>query len=69
MIFKVQISRSSSDGIKHVLMYNKDRSIQDQSVASEEILLLMKDAPKKFFNAIVEDGTIKLLDVAHWQPW
>ncbi len=51
MIFKAQVSLMSSDGKKHLLLYDKKRKYQWEEVIGKghELLKLMRGAPKMFF--------------------
>lgn len=53
MIVKVQISQYSSDGEKKMLVYNEDRSVEYEDVATKEVLKKMGKSPKKYFEAEV----------------
>lgn len=77
MIVKIQISQFSSTGNIMMLIYNKSRSVEYKEVAPEELIKLMKGAPKKIFNASmvkdvrpgVKGRLIKIEEEAPWQDW
>lgn len=72
-IVKVQVSLASSDGVRSVLIYNKDSSCMAEFPISEDGVeqLGMKEEPKKFFWAKIPEkrGFIKLLEEAPYQSW
>ncbi len=67
MIVKVQISLS--DGGKHVLVYNQDRSVLKQYETSDEIRFIMKGRPKRFVEAEVAGDDITIIGPAPDQDW
>lgn len=76
MIVKVQISQSSSDSQKHMLVYDRKRKYLYEEVASAEILAIMNGRPKVFFEAgLIDDPKkkgakqIALIEETKWQNW
>ena len=72
IIFKVQISLGSSDGVVSVLVYNKDQSLSYWGPAPKEIFELMGDEKKGFFMGWYDKKKkkIELTDEkASWQSW
>lgn len=78
MIVKVQISTDSSDGVKYVLIYNEDRTLEYQDVAHEKVLMAMAGSLKEFWEAEViphpknwmkGESVINLIEKAKWQNW
>lgn len=55
IIVKVQLSLNSSDGVQHVLIYNKDKSIYYEDIADEAMIEAMAGKPKRYFNAELVD--------------
>ena len=55
MIVKVQISQASSDGLVHMLVYDKAREHIYEDEATQEVLDLMGDKKKAFFQARMID--------------
>lgn len=58
-----------------MLVYNEDRSIRYEEEATKDILAVMQNEPKRFFNAKVvtkkkpPSRTIQIEGVAPWQDW
>lgn len=76
MVIKVQVSLSSTDNIPHMLIYNEDRTVHYEDFASKDILELMGDEPKAYFNAdLIDDPAnknakrISITSRAKWQNW
>lgn len=69
MIVKVQISLASSDNKKQMLVYNKSRNVMYEDAASPEILKLIRNRPKAYFNAEVVNTKIVLDDEVEQQNW
>lgn len=79
MIVKVQLSRQTSAASRQVLVYDEAREFTYQGDASAEILELMGDRDKAFFDAeakpTIDVGTRELsyaLSIgaeAPWQEW
>ncbi len=67
MIIKVQISLS--DGGKHVLVYNQDRSVQQQFEATEDVVLILGGRAKAYFEAEVKGDNITIIGPAPDQDW
>lgn len=63
MIFKIQRSLFSSDGVIQLLIYNKDRSIQGEFELEQNapILDMLKDRPRIFVEgALSRDGQLHI---------
>lgn len=78
MIVKVQISVGSSDGKKHMLIYNKDKSVMYEDEATDQVLKLMNGRPKLFFEAEViphpqnwlkGEKVVNIIKETEWQKW
>ncbi len=51
MIIKVQLSQSSSDGVRRMLIYNEDRSVRIEQVATLDVIAKMDGFDKGYFPA------------------
>lgn len=70
MIVKVQLSQFTSDGIRRVFIYNKDRSVEYDDIVGDEIVKFLKNAPKSFWVAkLNKEKKIVLMRKAAWQEW
>ena len=75
MIVKVQVSQFDSEGRKMMLVYNQDKSVIYEEEATENVLAVMQNEQKRFFNAKVvtkkkpASKTIQIESVAPWQKW
>lgn len=65
MIFKIQRSLFSSDGVTRLLIYNKDRSIRGEFELEQNapILDMLKDRPKIFVEGVL--GRDRQLHISH----
>ncbi len=70
-IVKVQQSLSSSDGQKHVLLYNKDRSIMYDCSGqeAEPVVALLGKSPKEYFTARMNGTKVELIEKTKAQSW
>lgn len=69
MIVKVQLSQATSDGIKRILLYNKDRSFTYEGVFGPDIADAMAGRPKAFFEASMGPGGLELGDEVPDPGW
>lgn len=70
MVVKVQISLFTTAAAPQVLVYNEDRSVEWTGFAGQNVIDLMGDRNKAFFEASVRpNGTIDILAEAEWQGW
>lgn len=69
MIVKVQLSSSTTEPRRQVLIYNKDRTILWTGDATEELCRKMQKALKAFFHAHMNEETIVLDRLAPFQSW
>jgi hypothetical protein len=67
MIVKVQVSLN--DGGSTVLVYNKDRTIQQQFPGKPEVVKAVGPAARAFFFAKIVDGILELEGRAPEQGW
>ena len=72
-IVKVQQSLSSSDGVKAVLIYNKDKSVMHESrdpEANKPLLDVLGDEPKAYFEAdLSPEGKLGIIARIEDQNW
>lgn len=69
MIVKVQLSLHSSSGKRRVIAYDKDKKHVFEGNADAELIAVMKDEPKAFFEAEVVNRKLVLNRRADWQDW
>ena len=76
MIVKVQMSQFTSDRVKHMLIYDKTRQHTYEGIASKDVIAVMGNDPKAFFEAeLVDDPNkqgakrFKLIKRVKWQDW
>ncbi len=69
MIFKLQVSLSSSDGKNHMLVYNKDKTIRYQSIATQDVLKTMNNRPKVYFEGDIVNKKIVISKELTDQNW
>jgi hypothetical protein len=76
MVVKIQQSLNSSDNIKYVLIYNKDKSIFIQLNAVDDhevvkpILIALESRAKAYFEVDLDDNSnLKLIEEVSSQPW
>lgn len=71
MIFKVQLSLASSDGIERILIYNEGRTITGHVVADEHLKRLLGGEKKKFIRGKYDpkSGRISLDDPVGDRDW
>jgi len=69
-IVKIQVSLFSSEPVQEVLIYNKDQSVRETFVLTDNIKNIMKDEPKLFFYAHIDKNKKLNIDKsAKWQDW
>ena len=72
IILKVQTSQFSSDNLKTILIYNKDKSILFETNNTEfvgKVMEVMKDQTKAFIKAQLTPNDINVLEVTDNQNW
>lgn len=70
MIIKIQMSLMTKNlDRKIVLIHNKDRSLQREGTATEDVKKLMNGRLTAYFNAHVYDELIKVYEEAPEQDW
>lgn len=69
MVVKVQLSLASSDGKRHLLIYNKDRTLYVERLATQEDINMVKGKSKSFWVANYTDEVLHLLKPARWEEW
>lgn len=73
MIVKIQQSLSSSDGLRHCLIYDKKRKVFYEADTPEEVdplVKLLSERPKAYFNAELDKKRkIIILSEAEDQDW
>lgn len=68
MVIKVQISLSK--GPKKVLLYNEDKSVVWEGLASKDLRRLMCGRSKAFFHASIDkNGLVQINEEADEQDW
>lgn len=69
LIVKVQLSTSTTEGERQVLVYDKSRKYQYQTAATPEILELMNGRLKVFFTAEMVGSQIAIGEEVEDQDW
>jgi hypothetical protein len=69
MIFKLQISLNSNDDKTHMLIYNKDKGIMFETIASKEVIKLMNGRSKIYFEGKVINSKIEIHKEIEFQNW
>jgi len=70
MIVKVQLSLHASDGQARCLIYNESRSWSYEGVCGEDIVEMMKDRPKAYFQIErSKDGLFEIGDEVDGLDW
>lgn len=67
MLVKIQISQASSDRKKHMLIYNKSRTVTREREASPEVIKAIKGRSKAFFNIRDTPDGFVIESEADWQ--
>jgi len=67
MILKLQISLSPGDD--RMLIYNKDRSIFYEDIATEDVVKLAAGRKKIFVKGKLVDTKLEIEGEAPWQDW
>lgn len=57
MIVKIQISLDSSDDVRRMLIYNKDRSFLSETELDPDVEALVQGRSKTFFDATIVNST------------
>lgn len=72
-IVKIQQSLSSSDGVKAILIYNKDKTVFHESrklAVIKPLLTALGDEPKGYFNAdLSPEGKLGIIERVEDQNW
>lgn len=68
MIVKIQVARSS-DGQMRALIYNKDRSFQQEMIADITVLDIMAGRPKIYAEVSSKDDTFLINYVVPDEAW
>lgn len=67
---KVQLSLYTNDNKRRMLVYNEDRSIKWEEIATEEVIIAMEGKNKRFFEAELDkDNRINLIKPVKEQCW
>jgi hypothetical protein len=69
MIFKVQISLTSSDDEPYMLIYNKSKKIFYQDILDPIVKNLMNGKEKAYFKGTLVGTQIHLMDEVEPQKW
>ncbi|MBX3203212.1 MAG: hypothetical protein KF894_34125 [Labilithrix sp.] len=69
MIVKVQMSLASGDGIRRVLIYDRPRRFQYEGGVNDDVVEMMGDRAKAYFEAGIRDGNLELGPEVEAQSW
>jgi hypothetical protein len=68
MLVKVQLSLASSDGVRRVLIYNRDRSVRVEGEIGDELVAKLGGRNKVFCNASIDTHGVIDLDLSELLP-
>lgn len=69
MIVKVQLSLSTTESSRQVLIYNEDHSVVYRGDAPRKLVRIMGQRPKAFFYAEIDGKNIDLDTRSARPPW